>query len=102
LVDCFRHLHPDRKSAFTCWNTQTGARDNNYGTRIDYIIAGTDLADRALRACDIMPDFLGSDHCPVRARFARSASEWPEHPPECSCFYPELTAKQEKLAKYFV
>ncbi|CAN0145110.1 unnamed protein product [Ectocarpus sp. 6 AP-2014] len=125
LVDCFRHLHPDRKSAFTCWNTQTGARDNNYGTRIDYIIAGTDFADRALRACDIMPDFLGSDHCPVRARFAfplaaglaadapgesegdeiarsRSASEWPEHPPECSCFYPELTAKQEKLAKYFV
>ncbi|CAM9930318.1 unnamed protein product, partial [Ectocarpus sp. 12 AP-2014] len=125
LVDCFRHLHPDRKSAFTCWNTQTGARDNNYGTRIDYIIAGTDLADRALRACDIMPDFLGSDHCPVRSRFAfplaaalamdapgesagdgiarsRSTSEWPEHPPECSCFYPELTAKQEKLAKYFV
>ncbi|CAM9158376.1 unnamed protein product [Ectocarpus sp. 4 AP-2014] len=125
LVDCFRRLHPDRKSAFTCWNTQTGARDNNYGTRIDYIVAGTDFADRALRACDIMPDFLGSDHCPVRARFAfplavgladnapgesegveiaagRSASEWPEHPPECSCFYPELTAKQEKLAKYFV
>lgn len=125
LVDCFRRLHPGRKSAFTCWNTQTGARDNNYGTRIDYIIAGTDFADRALRACDIMPDFLGSDHCPVRARFAfplaaglaagapgeseggeiarsRSASEWPEHPPECSCFYQELTAKQEKLAKYFV
>ncbi|CAN0072066.1 unnamed protein product [Ectocarpus fasciculatus] len=125
LVDCFRRLHPDRKSAFTCWNTQTGARDNNYGTRIDYIIAGTDFADRALRACDIMPDFVGSDHCPVRARFAfplaaglvadapvenevgdiatsRSASDWPEHPPECSCFYPELMAKQEKLAKYFV
>ena len=129
LVDCFRRLHPDRKSAFTCWNTQTGARENNYGTRIDYIIADKALAERALRECDIMPDFLGSDHCPVRARFVvplppRSTpppagapsdggqesgggggsreGEWPEHPPECSCFYQELTAKQEKLAKYFV
>ena len=68
-----------------------------------------------------MPQFLGSDHCPVRARFnllsearyradkqsdgadARvlHAGEWPEHPLECSCFYEELAAKQEKLAKYF-
>lgn len=28
--------------------------------------------------------------------------EWPEHPPECSCFYRELKGKQEKLATYFV
>ncbi|CAN0009212.1 unnamed protein product, partial [Hapterophycus canaliculatus] len=126
LVDCFRRLHPDRQGAYTCWNTQTGARENNYGTRIDYIIAEASLADRALRDCDIMPEFLGSDHCPVRATFAMppfpappsltradesengtapasaAESEWPEHPPECSCFYRELTAKQETLAKYFV
>lgn len=128
LVDCFRRVNPSRKDAFTCWNTQTGARENNYGTRIDYIIADTAFADRALQACDIMPDFLGSDHCPVRATFhvpllaggqpksvaggvhefsgkGREAlgdeREWPEHPPECSCFYHELTVKQEKLAKYF-
>lgn len=130
LMDCFRRLHPDRKGAFTCWNTQTGARENNYGTRIDYIIASASFADRALQTCDIMPDILGSDHCPVRAKFvvrspagleadvftgtgdggvlggkhtkSGGAQEWPEHPPECSCFYRELTAKQEKLAKYFV
>lgn len=28
--------------------------------------------------------------------------EWSEHPPECSCFYPELARKQAKLARYFV
>eukprot|EP00903_Cladosiphon_okamuranus_P007554 g7328.t1 len=127
LVDCFRRLHPGRKDAFTCWNTQTGARENNYGTRIDYIIADAAFAGRGLRECDIMPDFLGSDHCPVRARFVVPLSPgstsaggapaeggrgrgigcggedgWLEHPPGCSCFYQELTAKQEKLAKYFV
>lgn len=128
LVDCFRRLNPGRKDAFTCWNTQTGARENNYGTRIDYIIADATFADRALQACDIMPDFFGSDHCPVRATFSvpllaegqtscvadgeygcggkfegafGDAREWPEHPPECSCFYRELMGKQEKLGKYF-
>ncbi|CAM9165315.1 unnamed protein product [Pylaiella littoralis] len=136
LVDCFRLRHPGRKNAFTCWNTQTGARENNYGTRIDYIIADASFADRSLRACDILQDFLGSDHCPVRASFVmplllrrglqtagmlhdrgqeggRTSNDdekastiegeggWPEHPPECSCFYRELRAKQEKLAKYF-
>lgn len=30
------------------------------------------------------------------------APKWPEHPPECSCFYRELKGKQEKLATYFV
>lgn len=129
LVDCFRRVHPNRKDAFTCWNTQTGARENNYGTRIDYIIASAAFASGALRQCDIMPEFMGSDHCPVRAIFTVPSAtdshihplygkegggdspagnagctgrEWPVHPPECSCFYKELTAKQEKLAKYFV
>ena len=134
-MDCFRRLHPNRKDAFTCWNTQTGARENNYGTRIDFITASADFTNRTLGACDIMPDFLGSDHCPVRAKFVLpvppggpggkykpsvdsgeiadgTASvdemgggddrEWPEHPPECSCFYPELARKQAKLARYFV
>lgn len=83
-----------------------------------------------------MPEFLGSDHCPVKARFAlpvvpfrdqrglapnaaarssvrdgdrrgdgvgsRLLEEWPEHPPECSCFYVEVKGKQEKLAKFLV
>lgn len=78
-----------------------------------------------------MPEILGSDHCPVRVDFVvplhtRSAErngsdrrsdelgndyysavgskapEVHEHPPECSCFYRELTGKQEKLARYFV
>ncbi|WIA12049.1 hypothetical protein OEZ85_012128 [Tetradesmus obliquus] len=39
VVDAFRLHHPSRRNAFTCWNTVTGARVNNYGTRIDHILA---------------------------------------------------------------
>lgn len=34
FVDSFRCLHPNQASAFTCWNTVTGARKLNYGARI--------------------------------------------------------------------
>ncbi|VEL17631.1 unnamed protein product [Protopolystoma xenopodis] len=35
---------PNSESAFTCWNTRTGARQTNYGTRIDYILIDPYLA----------------------------------------------------------
>lgn len=34
-----RMLYICRTQAYTCWNTATGARQNNYGTRIDHILA---------------------------------------------------------------
>ncbi|KAK9829784.1 hypothetical protein WJX72_007901 [[Myrmecia] bisecta] len=48
FVDVFRQFHPNRKDAYTCWNTATGARVNNYGTRIDLILAAD--AQRAQHA----------------------------------------------------
>ena len=39
FMDCFRVFHPTRKKAFTVWNTSTGARANNYGSRIDLTLA---------------------------------------------------------------
>ena len=39
LVDVFRAFHPARADAFTCWRTDTGARANNWGSRIDHILA---------------------------------------------------------------
>ena len=38
--DVFRLFHPGRAEAYTCWSTATGARVNNYGSRIDLILAG--------------------------------------------------------------
>lgn len=63
LVDCFRQQHPERRKAYTCWNQLSGARESNYGTRLDYIL--TNLDPGVVHAADILPQVLGSDHCPV-------------------------------------
>ncbi|KAL7995769.1 putative AP endonuclease 1, endonuclease/exonuclease/phosphatase, Zinc finger, GRF-type [Plasmopara halstedii] len=64
LVDTFRYFHPHKTKAFTCWNTQTQARQTNYGSRIDYIL--TDVAFlNFVTSCSIDVERLGSDHCPV-------------------------------------
>ena len=39
FVDTFRQFQPNRAEAYTCWNTATGARANNWGTRIDLLLA---------------------------------------------------------------
>ncbi|KAL1215569.1 DNA-(apurinic or apyrimidinic site) endonuclease 2 [Cardamine amara subsp. amara] len=42
--DVFRSKHPERKDAFTCWSSSTGAEQFNYGSRIDHIlVAGSCL-----------------------------------------------------------
>ena len=43
FFDSFRHFHPERKEAFTCWNTSANCRSTNFGTRIDYILSSNDL-----------------------------------------------------------
>ncbi|KAG5188284.1 Endonuclease/exonuclease/phosphatase [Tribonema minus] len=101
FVDCFRRANPAAERAFTCWNTKKGARANNYGTRIDYVLASAAFARAALRASAIWPHVVGSDHCPVVATFdaprAHAAAAAAPHPPQCSCFLaavavPKLTA----------
>ena len=52
FVDSFRHLHPERKEAFTCWNTKMNCRATNFGTRIDYILINKGLVP-ALTESDI-------------------------------------------------
>ncbi|ETK89375.1 exodeoxyribonuclease III [Phytophthora nicotianae CJ01A1] len=64
LIDTYRHFHPDQAKAFTCWNTQTGARQTNYGTRIDYILVDPTFVE-CVSTCSIDAERVGSDHCPV-------------------------------------
>ncbi len=63
-VDTFRHFNPDQVDAYTWWDMKTGARARNVGWRIDYFIVSEDLMPRVKNAF-IMPEVLGSDHCPV-------------------------------------
>lgn len=102
FVDTFRYFHPTRANAFTCWSTLTGARQTNYGTRIDYIFADRRLASEQFVAADIMPEVEGSDHCPVWGQLSCSLVPSTKPPPLCTRYLPEFVGKQQKLSHFFV
>lgn len=102
FVDIFRYFHPTRTNAFTCWSTLTGARQTNYGTRIDYIFADCRLAHEQFAGADIMPEVEGSDHCPVWAQLKCSLLPSSKPPPLCTRYLPEFAGKQQKLSRFLV
>nr|XP_046251904.1 DNA-(apurinic or apyrimidinic site) lyase 2 [Scatophagus argus] len=102
FVDTFRYFHPTRANAFTCWSTMTGARQTNYGTRIDYIFADYQLANECFISADIMPEVEGSDHCPVWGQLNCSLLPSSKPPPLCTRYLPEFAGKQQKLSHFFV
>ncbi len=63
-VDTFRSQHPGEEGHYTWWRQFGGARENNVGWRIDYVVASPGGAKRVKDAF-IWPDDTGSDHCPV-------------------------------------
>ncbi|XP_072305147.1 DNA-(apurinic or apyrimidinic site) endonuclease 2 [Eucyclogobius newberryi] len=102
FVDMFRFFHPTRPNAFTCWSTMTGARQTNYGTRIDYIFADCQLAKEQFVAADIMPEVEGSDHCPVWGQLSGSLVPSLKPPAFCTQYLPEFAGKQQKLSRFLV
>ena len=100
FVDTFRIFHPEREMAFTCWNTKMNCRVNNYGTRIDYILASLDL-EASLSHCDIQPEVTGSDHCPVVAALAVRPLPASKPPDCCTKYFREFSGKQVKLSQFF-
>ena len=63
FLDTFREFVPDG-GHYTWWDTMTRARERNVGWRIDYFLISTSLRPR-LKEAFILPEVLGSDHCPV-------------------------------------
>ena len=63
-VDVFRRQHPEEAGHYTWWRQFGGAREDNVGWRIDYVLASPSAAKKVQNAF-IWPDVLGSDHCPV-------------------------------------
>lgn len=102
FIDTFRYFHPTRSNAFTCWSTRTGARQTNYGTRIDYIFANRLLVETNLLNADIMPEVEGSDHCPIWAKLSCTFVPSPRCPALCTCYMPEFMGKQQKLLRFLV
>lgn len=63
-VDSFRELHPDAHDAYSWWSYRPGVRQKNVGWRIDYFVVTRELMPH-VRAADIQPKVMGSDHCPI-------------------------------------
>lgn len=67
-VDTFRKRHPDETGHYTWWRQFGGAKENNVGWRIDYVLASPS-ADKRVRDAFIWPEVTLSDHCPVGVDF---------------------------------
>ena len=62
-VDIFREFNREPEQ-YTWWDQKTRARDRNIGWRIDYHFITEGLMEKVKNA-KIMPEVMGSDHCPI-------------------------------------
>jgi exodeoxyribonuclease-3 len=63
FIDTFRMFNKGN-GHYTWWSHFANARARNIGWRIDYIFASSKLKNKVKEA-SILPEVLGSDHCPV-------------------------------------
>ncbi len=63
FIDSFRVFQKE-PGHYSWWDLRTGARARNIGWRIDYHFVSEDLKSH-LKEAFILPDVMGSDHCPV-------------------------------------
>ncbi len=63
FLDTFRLFHQGN-GHYTWWTHWANARARNVGWRIDYMLVSNSLKSK-VKAANIHPDVLGSDHCPV-------------------------------------
>ncbi|KAH6760068.1 endonuclease/exonuclease/phosphatase family protein [Perilla frutescens var. frutescens] len=68
FFDVFREKNPQRREAYTCWPTNSGAEEFNFGSRIDHILGagpclhkeenqGHSLVSCHVKECDILEQF---------------------------------------------
>jgi len=63
FIDTLRMFN-DKPEQYTWWDMITRARERNVGWRIDYFFVSDNLKEQTKDAF-IMPEVMGSDHCPV-------------------------------------
>lgn len=62
-VDAFR-IKTKGNGHYTWWSNFSNARARNIGWRIDYFFVSSKIVKK-VSGCNICPDVMGSDHCPV-------------------------------------
>jgi exodeoxyribonuclease-3 len=68
FVDTFR-MFKQGNGYYTWWSNFANSRARNVGWRIDYVLVSAPLQN-TVKAADIHPDVMGSDHCPVSIKLA--------------------------------
>lgn len=63
FVDTLR-IFKQGNGYYSWWSHFANARARNVGWRIDYVLVSESLKDK-VKAAEIHPKYLGSDHCPV-------------------------------------
>nr|XP_031526999.1 DNA-(apurinic or apyrimidinic site) lyase 2 isoform X2 [Vicugna pacos] len=102
FIDSYRCFQPKQKGAFTCWSTVSGARHLNYGSRLDYVLGDRTLVIDTFQASFLLPEVMGSDHCPVGAVLSVSSVPAKQCPPLCTRFLPEFAGTQLKILRFLV
>jgi exodeoxyribonuclease-3 len=69
FIDTLRLFHP-APHLYTWWDLKTKARERNIGWRIDYFFISENFKHRLTDAY-ILPEIMGSDHCPIGIRIKR-------------------------------
>ena len=64
FIDTFRYFYPDLEGVYSWWYYMFKAREKNAGWRIDYFLVSDRIKDKIVTA-SILPEVMGSDHCPV-------------------------------------
>ena len=63
FVDTLRMFN-EEPGQYSWWDNRGGARARNVGWRIDYFFVNEEFKDK-VSAGFIMPEVMGSDHCPI-------------------------------------
>ncbi|XP_013773132.1 DNA-(apurinic or apyrimidinic site) lyase 2-like [Limulus polyphemus] len=99
FIDTFRHFNKSHTEAFTCWMTSTGARQTNYGTRLDYILCNRNFISHVMSSI-ILPEIKGSDHCPIAIELRCDPVASRRCPSLCTKYWLEFVGKQQKLSLF--
>ena len=68
FIDSYRLFYPE-EVAYSYWSYRMNARAKNVGWRIDYFLVSEVLIPK-LKSASILPQYFGSDHCPVSIELA--------------------------------
>lgn len=69
FIDTFRIFNKEPDN-YSYWDIKTRARERNVGWRIDYFFISSNLKNNIKNAF-ILPEVMGSDHCPIGIELVR-------------------------------